>query len=833
MPSPQPQNPGPAAPQSLAARAEAFLERLQSGKWPHRLFVAAVLLFTFAVRILLVERGGQHFFYDEGKFGTAKEAAAILAKGHVVESVVYAIEPHPSTFADHIGFKILGMVPSLVEARFGLDDRVPAYFFSIFSALNVVLIAAIAYRLSGSRRAFDLTLLAASLSATLFIYTRFLVPYDVSMFFALLSIWVGVKRPASYLRSAFVGILAAWSFFCYYGHWQIFGAAVLVHGLWLANTPLDLLKRFFVAGLGAVAVVLALLGISHLGAGTLLKDMVEITKYQNVGSADFRSGINSWIYFFYGERAALFIWVAAIGCALWLQFRGDPKSGRKFLTPLTVIAAGFLAIYAVFIIDSDIRQSLIVHGRHSRQLVPFLILGFGLGWDKVCERSRQAHLLAAVAGGALVLNAFWTFPVPLAQEFPLAFKARAERLLATLPPITDGGSYYRLVNVDHFVLEPEILRNPPMETLLASPHPLQYMPYLYEGGSRAEKRLRLSIDHRMRLVRMAIPENERIHGDPYGVVKLTVAFPDGRAGYTEPLLSVGAKGNGDLFFVNYTTASTAVLGYVNMGRTLIRSAPFPFTPGQPRELRLFSGALMPADEELPIAGLSQGGASILRESVYATLDGKVMLDEPVARHTALPGEVYAGVNTVEADSAGAQFSGRILDATRGGWPPEPKGAGNDSNYGPVHLRITQPVPSGTAEPLVIAGIPGRAVLGYMRLFADGHTIFGIEIWGEGVFEGKPLNLEPGKQLDVEYSFGSLYPGIGLPAWGALPLDAQRKLKGTVRITVNGEVALDIQKETPDLTGLPVVFAKNKVGGNVVNAGFSGELLLGRRVGIGK
>jgi hypothetical protein len=121
----------------------------------------------------------------------------------------------------------------------------------------------------------------------------------------------------------------------------------------------------------------------------------------------------------------------------------------------------------------------------------------------------------------------------------------------------------------------------------------------------------------------------------------------------------------------------------------------------------------------------------------------------------------------------------------------------------------------------------------MRLFPDGHSVFGIEIWGEGVFEGKPLNLEPGKQLDVEYSFGSLYPGIGLPAWGALPLDAQRKLKGTVRITVNGEVALDIQKETPDLTGLPVVFAKNKVGGNVVNAGFSGELLLGRRVGIGK
>jgi hypothetical protein len=55
----------------------------------------------------------------------------------------------------------------------------------------------------------------------------------------------------------------------------------------------------------------------------------------------------------------------------------------------------------------------------------------------------------------------------------------------------------------------------------------------------------------------------------------------------------------------------------------------------------------------------------------------------------------------------------------------------------------------------------------------------------------------------------------------------------VRITVNGEVALEIQKDTPDLTGLPVVLAKNQLGGNVVNAGFSGQLLLGYRAEFGK
>jgi len=832
MPSPEPRTAGVTSQQSPAERAEALAGRILSGTWPHRIFLTAVLLFTVAIRILLAERGGQYFFYDEGKFGTAKEAAAILAKGHFVEAVVFAIEPHVSTFADHIGFKLFGIAPSLIEARFGLDDRVSAYFFSIFSSLNVVLIAAIAYRLSGSRRAFDLTLLAAALSATLTVYARFLVPYDLSMFFALLAIWVGVRRPADYLRSAFVGILAAWSFFCYYGHWQIFGAAVLVHALWLAGTPLDFLKRLCAAGLGALAVVMALSGISHLGAGTLFGDMAEITKYQNVGSADFRSGLNSWIYFFYGERAALFIWLAALGAGLLLQFRDRGARDRKFLTPIVLTVAGFLAIYAVFIINSDIRQSLIVHGRHSRQLVPFLILGFGLGLDKVCANSRYPHLIAAATGLALVLNALCTFSTPLSQEFPLAFKSRAESLLKTLPPITDGNSYYRLVNVDHFVFEPEVLRDAPMETLMASPHPLLYMPYLYEGESREMKKLRMSVDHRMRLVRMEVPESERVHGEPYGEVRLTVKFPDGRAGYTEPLLSIGPKGNGDLFFVNYTTASTAVLGYVNMGLTLLRSDPFAFVPGETRVFRFFSGALMPADDR-QIPGQTQAATYIYRETVYATLDGKVLFNQPMARHLAEPYEVYAGVNTVEADSAGTQFSGRILDVTRGGWPPLPKGIGMDEKFGPVHLKLVPPVPSGTAEPLVVAGIAGRAVLGFMRLYADGRSTFGMEVWGVGAVEGKPLYLEPGKVMEVEYSFGSLYPGIGLPGWGNLPIKEQQTLKRTVRITVNGQVALDEEKDTPDLTNLPVYYARNPLGGSLVNLGFSGQLLLGYRGEFGK
>ena len=156
--------------------------------------MAAVLAFVIATRVVLILRGGQHFFFDETKLGPATEAAELLLKGRVREAVVYTIEPHVGILADGFGYKLLGIAPALLEHRFGTSDRATACFFSVFSALNVLLLAGIARRLGGSRRAFDLTLVAAAFSATLLVYARFLLPYDVSLCFVLLALWVGARE---------------------------------------------------------------------------------------------------------------------------------------------------------------------------------------------------------------------------------------------------------------------------------------------------------------------------------------------------------------------------------------------------------------------------------------------------------------------------------------------------------------------------------------------------------------------------------------------------------------------------------------------------------------
>ena len=217
---------------ALATRADAAIRGVLSGKAGHRVFVAALLAATVVLRVVLVERGGQPFFFDETKLSPATESARLLSTGDIRGALVYAIEPHPGVLGDHFGFKVAGILPELVENRTGHNDHIPALYFSLFSALNVLLLAAIAFRLSASRRAFDITLVAAAASAVLLIYARFLLPYDLSLCVALLAVWLGVRRPAGFGRSGVVGALAAWTFFCYFGYWPLAGTVVLVHALW-------------------------------------------------------------------------------------------------------------------------------------------------------------------------------------------------------------------------------------------------------------------------------------------------------------------------------------------------------------------------------------------------------------------------------------------------------------------------------------------------------------------------------------------------------------------------------------------------------------------------
>jgi hypothetical protein len=87
------------------------------------------------------------------------------------------------------------------------------------------------------------------------------------------------------------------------------------------------------------------------------------------------------------------------------------------------------------------------------------------------------------------------FRGPLGQDFPDRFRERALSITTQLPE-----SAYAFVNAAPIYPEPTVVSLPPYETALIAPHPLEYLPYQYEGFSPAQRRRLRSTDIRMRLV---------------------------------------------------------------------------------------------------------------------------------------------------------------------------------------------------------------------------------------------------------------------------------------------------------------------------------------------
>src|SRR5262249_30226358 len=143
-------------------------------------------------------------------------------------------------------------------------------------------------------------------------------------------------------------------------------------------------------------------------------------------------------------------------------------------------------------------SKFVVYGRLTRQVVPFLCLVAAAAvsrlWHSPAARARFA---AVVIVGALVIQAAVNFWQPLVQSFPADFIARNR------PYDTVAARYQRFiwVNAEHLYPRPEALTLPPhYVTLAAARHPLEFLPYQYEGFTPEGRAVLRSTDIRMQLL---------------------------------------------------------------------------------------------------------------------------------------------------------------------------------------------------------------------------------------------------------------------------------------------------------------------------------------------
>ena len=455
------------------------------------ILLLCIIVVSFGLRIFLALHGGQFYWPDEGRYTESQKAAR--------EILSWPPQPFVAcrrllTFPEHLGFKIVGLVPAGIERFVGTHPAIPAIFFSFFSALQIGLL----WRLARQTGADDTEACWAAFllaSATTFLYySRHLLPYDLALSFGLGGLIVAVRQDAK-LRDAWLcGLLAALTFLTYNGYWTL---TILIAGVYLGwqgyfaqktRGRFHLLLRALALGIGMTTPICLVLLSNALVLNFQGRSLYEFS--QTVTQGVFAEGWSlPFEYLWEAEHGILIFWCGTLlACLIQIWRRQAPPRVYLWLGALGLIY-GALAFFSVGL------GKFVVYGRLSRQLVPFFCL-IGAFWLRAQLQKRPSqYWLGWGIGLAIVMQAGYNFYVPLTMTFPEEFRAVAQ---TQINPALHGT--YRELYTCFIYPTPEKVVLPSHTIVWQAPHPLQYRPYQYEAYTPRERQILRTTDIRMRLI---------------------------------------------------------------------------------------------------------------------------------------------------------------------------------------------------------------------------------------------------------------------------------------------------------------------------------------------
>jgi hypothetical protein len=150
----------------------------------------------------------------------------------------------------------------------------------------------------------------------------------------------------------------------------------------------------------------------------------------------------------------------------------------------------------------------------------------------------------------------------------------------------------------------------------------------------------------------------------YGPYDLVLSFPKNRTGRSEPLLVSGTAGAADLVYVTYADARHLRVGLDHWSRGGATSGLVPIDYDANHEVEISLGSLYPPENDARWGGIPPAGQQARRDRISVRVDGRVVMDAPVAAYPAAPAEITVGGNRIGGSTCDPQFTGRILLAGR-------------------------------------------------------------------------------------------------------------------------------------------------------------------------
>ncbi|HTX67070.1 MAG TPA: hypothetical protein VMD31_14965 [Opitutaceae bacterium] len=342
---------------------------------------------------------------------------------------------------------------------------------------------------------------------------------------------------------------------------------------------------------------------------------------------------------------------------------------------------------------------------------------------------------------------------------------------------------------------------------------LGFNPYGWATAPRFSGRI-VQIEQTARLAEQppAVPPGQ-------GAVRLTVRLPAFRAFHSEPLISTGIPGAGDLLYVTYVGPGQLRFAHDHWGAGAVESPAAPYD----------ANALHVVDVDM--ASLHPGVGSGNRTGLLAVrFDGRLLLDQDRPFYASDPGDVVVGFNNTASTAAVSIFSGQIARVDR---VASALASQQPRTPGALRLQLRLPVDRpGRSEPLVVTGRTGAGDGVFVRYLDHNHVSFGYDHWGVGGAVTPPVEVDYGAILDLEIGLASLYPPAGDPDWAGVAEATKQAAMTRIWVTLDGRTVFSATAKSYPAPADEVFVGRNPIGLSTCDPDFSGAILIQERLPIG-
>jgi hypothetical protein len=457
--------------------------------------VFGILLISLILRVTLILRGGQYYISDETRYQVSRDAAALVLQGEFGAASSELI-----TSPEHLGFKVIGILPAIMEHLVGTSLVMPAMFFSLFSVLDLYLIFLLSQRTSAYSDAPLFALMLAASCLSLLYYSRHLFPYDMAMSFGLLALYTALTDNYTVKKSLACGSLSFLCFITYNGYWTLASFSVLAHVLTGNESKTKIIQKAILTAVGFITPLVLLL-LAVFSSGTNM-----ISAYRlfaaTITQGSYAEGWSLPLaYFWYTEHTVILV----LG---GLSFVAGISTFRGLRNNIVLWVGGVLFIYLCLLIPSVFLHYFVVYGRLARQMLPFIAILSAEGLAQLQHRAVPRYKITGLIMAAVFIQAAWNFISSYNLSYPREFVSQAQskfpgfefsskRLAFGAPQICQNNGYM-MENAKYFVTPPEIIPAVKGQLLMAAIHPVNFLPYQYDGDPPTTRQIFRSQKLRMK-----------------------------------------------------------------------------------------------------------------------------------------------------------------------------------------------------------------------------------------------------------------------------------------------------------------------------------------------